>query len=183
MKDRIPVMDIMSREFCSLEPIVSVGDAAAKMVEKGAGCIIVSDEGHPVGIVTERDIVRKVVAQRKNPAAVQLRDIMSSPIVWVPEHTEILDVAKQMSKLKLRRMVVMKNGQPTGVLTVQNILYIAPHIIEITRELAAIERGPEGLVSSAISQASGYCESCKVFSDMLENVDGELICPECKERR
>jgi CBS domain-containing protein len=183
MKDRIPVNEIMTTELCVMEPIASVEDAAARMVEAGAGCVIVSDEGHPVGIVTERDIVRKVVSERKSPADVQLREIMSSPIVWVASHTEVLEAARQMAKLKLRRLVVMSEHEPVGVFTVQNILFIAPHLIEITRELASIEYGPDEFLSGAISQASGYCESCKTFSDLLESVDGQLLCPECKERR
>jgi CBS domain-containing protein len=182
MKDRIPVEEIMTTELCTMEPIASVEDAAAKMVESGAGCVIVSDEGHPVGIVTERDIVRKVVSERKSPAEVQLREVMSSPIVWVAPHTEVLEAARQMTKLKLRRLVVMREHEPVGVLTVQNILFIAPHLIEITRELSAINGSPYEHPPGEISQASGYCESCRAFSDLLESVDGQLLCPECKER-
>lgn len=165
-----------------LEPSASVEDAAAKMEEKGAGCIIVSDQGKPVGIVTERDIVYKVVMKRKNPAETKLIDVMSSPIIWIPRHTDIMDAAKKMTKLKLRRLVVMHEGELVGVLTVQNILYIAPHLIEITRELADLENVPDPQMASE-GQASGYCENCKVYSDMLDYIDGELLCPECKEGR
>ncbi len=107
---RIPVMEIMSKKTPMLEPTASVEDAAAKMQEKGAGCIIVSDQGKPVGIVTERDIVYKVVSERKNPAETKLEDVMSSPIIWIPRHTDIMNAAKKMTNLKLRRLVVMHEG-------------------------------------------------------------------------
>lgn len=179
----VPVMEVMSRKIPTLEPFASVEDAAAKMVEMAAGCIIVSDEGHPVGIVTERDIVRKVVSERKKPSDVKLRDIMSSPIVWVHKHLGILDAAKQMTKMKLRRLVVMHEGELVGVVTVQDILYFAPHLIEITKELEIFEGEPNGDQITSIGQASGYCENCKAYSDMLDSIAGELLCPDCKERR
>jgi CBS domain-containing protein len=179
----VPVMEVMSRKIPTLEPIASVEDAAAKMVEKAVGCVIVSDEGHPVGIVTERDIVRKVVSERKKPSDVKLRDIMSSPIVWVPRHLGIMEAAKQMTKMKLRRLVVMHENELVGVVTVQDILYFAPHLIEITRELEIFEGEPNGDQITSIGQASGYCENCKAYSVMLDFIDDELLCPDCKERR
>ena len=180
---RIPVLEIMSKNITALEPFVTVQDAAAKMVEMGSGCIIVSDEGNPVGIVTERDIVRKVVSERKNPTETKLEEVMSSPIVWIHKDKDIIEAAKQMAAMKLRRLVVMKDAEVVGMLTVENILHIAPHLIEITSELAAMECEPNGSLITSVGQASGYCESCKAYSDMLEFMDGELICPECKETR
>jgi CBS domain-containing protein len=182
MKSKIPVKEIMGTEIPLMEPFESVEDAAAAMVEYGTGCVVITEEGHPIGIATERDIVRKVVSARKNPARVQLRDIMSSPLVWVPRNTDILDAAKQMARLQLRKLVVMHEGRLAGVVSAQDILQIAPHYIEVTRELANISVDADDILTSSIEQASGYCESCKAYSDMLEYHDGELICPDCKER-
>ena len=181
MKTEVPVLEIMSKNIPQLEPFESVEDAAAKMVEFSSGCVIICDEGKPIGIVTERDIVRKVVSERKNPAEIKLRDIMSSPIVWVPRHTGIMEAAKQMAKLKLRKLVVMHDGQFAGVVNARAILKIAPQMIEITKELADIGMHSGEHVIDSIQQASGYCESCRAYSDMLEFMDGQLICPVCKE--
>ena len=182
MKGKLPVSEIMGTDIPQMEPFETVEDAAAKMVEHSTGCVIITDEGNPVGIVTERDIVRKVVSARKNPARILLRDIMSSPIVWVPKNTDILDAAKQMSKLNLRKLVIMHDGRLLGVVSAQDILGIAPHLIQVTRELASLSDEADDMLSASIEQASGYCESCKAYSDMLEYHDGELICPDCKER-
>lgn len=181
MKAEVPVLEIMSTNIPQLEPFESVEDAAAKMVEHGSGCVIICDEGKPVGIVTERDIVRKVVSERKNAAETQLRDIMSSPLVWVPRHTGIMKAAKQMASLKLRKLVVMHDGQFVGVINARAILSIAPQMMEITKELADIGMPTGEHLMDSIQQASGYCESCRAYSDMLEFMDGQLICPGCKE--
>ncbi|MBA3044655.1 MAG: CBS domain-containing protein [Candidatus Thermoplasmatota archaeon] len=182
MKSNIPVSEIMSTDIPQMEPFETVEDSAARMVEHGTGCVIITEDGNPIGIVTERDIVRKVVSARKAPSKVQLRDIMSSPIVWVPRTTDILDAAKQMAKLHLRKLVVMHDGRFMGVVSAQDILQIAPHYIEVTRELANLSGEGDDFMAASIEQASGYCESCKVYSDMLEYHDGALLCPGCKER-
>jgi CBS domain-containing protein len=182
MKGKLPVSEIMTAEIPQMEPFESIQDAAAEMVEHGTGCVIITEEGNPVGIVTERDIVRKVVSARKNPARVQLRDIMSSPVVWIPRNTDILEAARQMAKLKLRKLAVMHDGRLLGVVSAQDILGIAPHLIEVTRELANLSGEQDDMLAASVEQASGYCESCKAYSDMLEYYDGELICPGCKER-
>ncbi|MDD4308312.1 MAG: CBS domain-containing protein [Thermoplasmata archaeon] len=183
MKGKLPVSEIMVTDIPQMEPFESVEDAAASMVEHGTGCVIISEEGNPIGMVTERDIVRKVVSARKNPARVKLSEIMSSPIVWVPRNTDILDAAKHMSKLKIRKLVIMHDGRLLGVVSAQDILGIAPHLIQVTRELASLSDDAEDMLSASIEQASGYCESCKGYSDMLEYHDGELMCPDCKERQ
>jgi CBS domain-containing protein len=177
-------MEVMSTKVPELEPSASVDDAAAEMVEMGAGCIFVCDEGRPVGIVTERDIVRKVVAARRKPSKVKLYEIMTSPVVWVPRHMDIIEAAKEMAKMKLRRLAVMHDGEIVGVITVQNILRIAPQLIDITRELADINGEYDGARQiTSVGQASGYCELCKAFSEALVYIDGELLCPMCKERK
>ena len=181
MKTKIPVLEILSTDIPQMEKFESVEDAAAKMVEHSSGCVIISEEGKPVGIVTERDIVRKVVSERKIPADVKLEDVMSSPLVWVPRHADIVEAAKQMASLKLRKLVVMHEGQFQGVVNARDILQIAPQMIEITRELADIGMPTGEYAIDSIQQASGYCESCKGYSDMLEFLDGQLFCPSCKE--
>ncbi|MFO7618964.1 MAG: CBS domain-containing protein [Thermoplasmata archaeon] len=182
MKNKTPVKEIMGTDIPQMEPFETVEDAAAAMVEYGTGCVIIHEEGKPIGIVTERDIVRKVVSARKSPAKVQLQEIMSSPLVWVSRSTDILDAAKQMARLRLRKLVVMHEGRFVGVVSAQDILQIAPHYIEVTRELANLSGGNDDVMLASIEQASGYCESCRGYSDMLEFHDGQLLCPGCKER-
>ena len=174
-------MEILSTNIPQMGRSENVEDAAAKMVEYSSGCVIISEDGKPIGIVTERDIVRKVVSERMIPADVELKDVMSSPLVWVPRHTDIVEAAKQMARLKLRKLVVMHEGEFLGVLNARDILQIAPQMIEITRELADIGMPSGEHFMDSIQHASGYCESCKGYSSMLEYMDGQLICPACKE--
>lgn len=117
---------IMTKEITSLPPEASALDAAKFMHEMGVGCVIVAGEGDkPVGIVTDRDIMSKVIIEEKNPKTVKLKDIMTSPAVTVSEDKHIFDVTKLMSVHGVRRFpVVDKNGKLIGVLALDDILIL-----------------------------------------------------------
>lgn len=177
----IPVSEVMFTDLAVVDPEVSVQDGATLMTDKGIGCLIIVKDAEPLGIVTERDIIRKVISSKKDPAGVTLKEIMSSPVKTIPPDIEIFNAAKKMAKMKVRRLLVMKENVPIGVVNEHNILSMAPHIIEYLKEVRDIEYLPS--LKTEIMKIPGYCESCKAYSDILDNFDGQLICPECKEGR
>ena len=107
----------MYRDFAQVEASDSVTTAAKKMHDLGTTEAFVVSEGAPVGIVTERDILYKVVAQGSNPSSVKVRDIMSSPVVTIEDTTRVGDAIAKMSKLGIRRLGVTKNGKIVGMIT------------------------------------------------------------------
>jgi CBS domain-containing protein len=88
------------------------------------GSIIVIDQNtEPVGIITERDIVRRVISDGKDPTITKAVDIMSKPLITVGEDTHLYDVAKKMVKYKIRRLPVVKdNNTLVGIVTVTDII-------------------------------------------------------------
>ncbi len=101
----------------------TVHAAAALMVEKDIGCLVVADDDGPVGMVTERDILRKVTAVRANPSKVQVGSIMSSPVVFVAPDASIGEAARKMVENKVKRLVVMdENGKFLGLVTMSDVV-------------------------------------------------------------
>lgn len=103
-------------------PVVEIGEnvkeAASLMEKKGYGCLVVTDSGIATGIVTESDIVLKVTAEGVDPSKVLIQDIMSSPLISVTDDATIGDVAKVMSALKVRKVVVTdEDGALIGLVT------------------------------------------------------------------
>ncbi len=105
-------------------------DAAKLMVKKKVGSVVVVDvEGKPVGIVTERDILKKVTVLNKSPAEVAVQDIMSFPVITIMAYDSIETAAAVMAKNKIKRLVVLEeDGSTVGVLS----------ITDITRKLSKI---------------------------------------------
>ncbi len=115
--------DIVETEFLSMQPHHSVLEAAKAMATRRHGFVIVmSPEGTPIGIVTEWDVLAKVVAPSRNPSEIRLQDIMTRTLVSVDANEGIDRVAKLMAQDGTRRVLVTKDGKILGVIRVQTIL-------------------------------------------------------------
>ncbi len=95
----------------------TVTQAAKEMKKSGATEAIVVREGVPIGIVTERDILYKVVAAGANPSSMRVKDIMTSPVETVEESVKVGEAIAKMSKLGVRRLGVTRNGKLAGMVT------------------------------------------------------------------
>ncbi len=105
-------------------PLDSVFTISNLMKEGKVGSIIIIDQStEPVGIITERDIVRRVISDGKDPTITKAIDIMSKPLITVEEDAHLYDVAKKMVKHKIRRLpVVNDNNTLVGIVTVTDII-------------------------------------------------------------
>lgn len=177
MNVKVPVMEVMTRDPVTVTEDKMISAAAALMKERDVSALIVVDGRKVTGILTDYDIVHKVVAENMHPSELRVKDIMTSPVVSIHPHTEVENAARKMSREGIRRLVVTDNSDLQGIVTENDILKIWPGLIEITRELQKV-----GMTDKVMEKESGYCESCKVFSASLVELDGQLLCPECRER-
>lgn len=100
----------------------TVVKAARQMREEQIGSVLVSEEGEAVGIVTERDILYKVVAGGKDATKLKLRDIMSTPLVSVDAGARVKDAIAIMSKNEIRRLVVKDGKKVTGIVSLRAVV-------------------------------------------------------------
>jgi len=116
---------LMSKEITSL-PITATVDCAAKfMTDMNVGSVIVMKGDTPVGVLTDRDIVTKVLAQDKEPKATKIKDIMVSPAVTISEDKGIFDATKLLSSHRIRRLpVVDAKGKLVGVIALDDLLIV-----------------------------------------------------------
>lgn len=115
------VADIMSSPVVALDGEVNVRDAALLMIEKQIGSIIVNDRGHPIGIVTKQDILKRVVSLCKDPCETRIEDIMSTPLVTIPRGEAILEAMRKLRRHGVSRLVVM-NGNMLGIVSEGDII-------------------------------------------------------------
>ena len=115
--------DILESEFLSMPPETTMLEAAKQMADRRQGFVIVtSPEGRPIGIVTEWDILAKVVAASRDPARVRLEQLMTRSLVFVDASDGIDRVAEIMAEKGIRRVLVEKDGKVLGVIRNQTIV-------------------------------------------------------------
>lgn len=173
-EEKVPVLEVMSREPITCPPGLTVDRAAAIMREEGIGSLVVTEGGRATGIVTERDIVTKVVAANKPPSSMKVKDIMTSPVISIHSHEDLEEAARTMNQRGIRRLPVVDDGKLVGMVTENDILRIWPHLVEVTRE-----RARAGMLE-APDPTEGHCDSCGVYSTNLVRDGKILVCPDCR---
>ena len=108
------VKDIMTKNVISIGVNNSVFEAAELMSSNRVGCLVIMDEEVPIGIVTERDFVRRVVA-KKLPLDTKVSEIMSKSLITVDPDASLKEAARLMSSNKIRRLPVLKQNRLVGI--------------------------------------------------------------------
>ena len=111
------VKDLMTENVVTIDPNKTVAEAAALMSEKGVGDLIVVDNDTPVGIVTERDFVRRVLAEKKS-ADSKVSEVMTRPLKVIDPEAPIKEAARRMVNNGIRRLPVIKENKLIGIITV-----------------------------------------------------------------
>ncbi|MEM4134206.1 MAG: CBS domain-containing protein [Candidatus Micrarchaeia archaeon] len=172
----IPLEAVMQKGVVVLESSKSALDAAKAMEKNKIGSVIVVEKGKAIGIVTERDLVRRVLAVKKKPT-IKLKQIMSSPLRVARPEQDIQEAVLAMKKYKIKKLAVVDGeGRLVGIVTDTDITRALPGMIDILQEIGNYNRLAEE------SQSVGICQKCGLYSDTLQYVNGELICEECREQ-
>mgnify|MGYP000716383667 FL=1 len=175
------VEDVMSSPVVTVREDDTVEKVAKLMDEYSIGSVVVvRDKDEPVGVITERDIVRKVVAKDRKPSEVRAAEIMSTPLFTIEPDKDVKEAARTMGRYDIRRLIVMHKGRMVGIVSSRDILQAVPSLLDLM-----IEKCRAGLVSPPEEEVeavpmAGYCELCGRWSDTLIEVNGQFICEECR---
>jgi len=129
------VRDIMSKDVKVVRPDSSVKEVVATMNKFDIGSILVVQGKRPVGIITERDILRRVVQPCLAPETLTARQVMTSPLLTINETASIDEAAKLMAKEKVKKLPVMDKQKLVGIVTLTDIVTKVPTMLSILEEL------------------------------------------------
>lgn len=105
------VSEVMSGDVCVASPGQTLRAAAKKMIDLDIGVLPISEDGHLVGVVTDRDIVLRAVAESRDPDTTKVVDVMSPGVCYCFEDEDVEDVAEQMAELQVRRLPVLNRDK------------------------------------------------------------------------
>ncbi|MBI3621862.1 MAG: CBS domain-containing protein [Nitrospirae bacterium] len=116
------VKEVMSQQLLWVAPNANLLTVSQIMAQKDVGSILIKSDGNFVGIITEKDLVRKVVAKGLSPAAVTAESVMSYPIASIDQDTLLEDARRQMGEQNIRHLLVTEKDKPVGIISVRTWL-------------------------------------------------------------
>ncbi|MCW4055030.1 MAG: CBS domain-containing protein [Candidatus Bathyarchaeota archaeon] len=140
-KDKIEIHikaeDVMVTEVAIMDENISAKKAAELMAREDLSAIIVTVEGKAKGIVTERDILKRIVAEDKNARKTKVKEIMSSPLVTIKPSTSLEEAARLMFEKKIKNLPVVHENRLIGLINLNDICRLQPEILRILRQTMA----------------------------------------------
>ncbi len=117
-----PLSLLMHRDIESISPRASVREAAEKMRTKKVGALLVREWGKDVGVISESDFVRKIIALGKDPNATQVVEIMNYPLISIDIDQNAQDANDLMAEKRIRHLFVTQKGEVVGILSVRDLV-------------------------------------------------------------
>ena len=113
--------DVMTPDPVTVPKTAPVTDAARVMKDRDIGDVIVRDDGHVCGIVTDRDIVVRVLAEGRDPESTKVGEVCSDQPVTLPPDADVSEAVKVMREKALRRLPVTQDGKPVGIVSLGDL--------------------------------------------------------------
>jgi CBS domain-containing protein len=138
MSGIILVRDIMVRNVKTVRTDDSAWDAVVKMNKFRIGSVIVTNNGRPIGIITERNILERIVEPRLDPGMVRAKDIMSAPLITVDLNAAVEEAAQIMARKGIKKLPIVDGGKVVGVVSTSDIVRTSPTQLGILEELLRV---------------------------------------------
>jgi len=113
---------IMIEKVVTVEPNATAKKAVELMNLHDIGCLIVVHSGKPIGIVTERDMLKRIIHKSRNPARTKVVDVMSKPLITASPNMRVGDAAKLMIERNVKKLAVVENGRLVGLVSITDLL-------------------------------------------------------------
>ena len=129
------VDEIMAKNVVTIESDKTVWDACDVYNNHKIGCLVVTKDGHLEGIVTERDIIYRVITNQKDPRNTKIEEIMSKDIKSILPTAEVKEAAEIMNENNIKKLpVISDNGNLVGIITITDIADMIPNFLKILAE-------------------------------------------------
>lgn len=174
----ILVKDIMTKPAIQIGHNKTVQQAAKEMAKHRVGSVIIVKKKNPIGIITETDLNKRIVAPAKDSRKIKVTDIMSSPIVFSDPNEDVVSAVEKMEKHKIKRLPVISKGKIVGIITNTDIARACPEMMDILNYRLKMRTEPPSIRETS---TSGLCEVCGGYSDDLELIDDQWVCANCRE--
>ncbi|MEM4367497.1 MAG: CBS domain-containing protein [Candidatus Aenigmatarchaeota archaeon] len=133
------VKDVMNPKVVVAKPQATIKEAAEIMSQLRIGCLLVMEDEKVIGIITESDIIGKIVAKKRDPERVTVDEIMTKNIISTTPDETLDEAAEKMVENKIKRLPVLDGGKLVGIITATDLISFEPKMIETLSELFSMK--------------------------------------------
>lgn len=141
----LKVEDVMTMEVITIDENASVKEAAETMSQNEISCVIAARKGKAIGIITETDLLKRVIVEGKNAKKTKIGEIMSSPLEVVAPDTSLEDALQLMLEKKIKKLAVVEKKHLLGLVSLTDIARCQPAIIKILKSFAVAQDTPKSM--------------------------------------
>lgn len=127
----IYVKEIMTRDVKTARPDSTVKEVVEKMNRFNIGSIVIVQKKRPIGIITERDVLRRVVEHCIDPGICKAKEVMTRPVITTTEDVSLAEVMKLMTSRRIKKAPVLRNETLVGIVTATDLLDKNPMLIRL----------------------------------------------------
>ena len=162
------VSEIMSRNIAGIQMHASVEEAAEIMTSRRISCIMVMDGNDVAGVLTEKDLLGRVVALQRDPVNTRMEEVMSFPVTSIPSTFSVFSASRIMEEMNIRRLVIMKDTRLCGVVTQTDIFMAVRNKLQAEEEksLRLLEESKSNIYKTDLDGVITYINPA--FMELLE---------------
>jgi len=139
------VGDVMVKEVITIDENMTVKEAADVMNKFEIGCLIAVGKGKASGILTERDMLKRVVAEGREATKIKVKEVMTAPLVVAEPKMDLAEAVKLMFQMKIKKLPVVEGTRLIGLVSLTDIARFQPQMMTIVRQLAAKQTAPKSM--------------------------------------
>jgi len=173
----ISVKEVMSKPAVTINYKKTAKAAGELMRKNRKGFLVVVKRGKPVGVLSDSDLINKIVAKGKDSSKLAVDKLMSKPLITVPSYGDVMEAVKKMKKNNVHRLPVVDKNKVVGVLSLTDIARSSPEMYYLLEYRQEMKKHPFVIREKS---TSGVCDSCGNYSDQLRQTpDNRWLCETC----
>ena len=178
MKTGIKVAEAMTTQPITTSKNTSIQECAKLMKKFDVGSILITEEDHVIGIVTEWDLTRKVIAEGMEVEG-SVKEIMENIMMTAEPDMDLSEAIRMLNDNDIRHLPVVEDGKFIGLITLKDILRIEPQLFETVVEKIRVREEARKPIAEVVGE-EGICESCGNYAEVLFDMDGTRVCIRCR---
>lgn len=175
----ILVKEIMSKPAVIIDYNKTAKEAGQLMRKKRIGFLVATKRNKAVGIISDADLINKIIVGGKSPQRAKIKDLMSTPMIALSPEEDVMEAVRKIKKNNIHRMPVVDKGKVVGVLSLTDIARSSPEMHYLLEYRQEMKKHPIAIIEE---ETSGICESCDNYSEHLRKaIDGRWMCDMCRD--